>query len=320
MWFELPSLSPIWQLFAPVLAALLSVLHPQGAPGPAQEAPMHSPRSPQFISSSKATTEGAGVHLRRAFGYAELPRFDPFLMLDDFRSSNPDQYLEGFPWHPHRGIETITYMLEGSVEHADSLGNRGVIGPGGVQWMTAGGGIIHQEMPKPGPDGRMGGFQLWANLPAANKLMPPRYRELTDEDIPRVAIPGGEVLVLAGTLGGITGPVTDVVTAPEYLDLRLQAGASLLHPTPPGHTVFAYVFAGELLLGGRLLSDHSLVLCGDGDHVNLKGGPRGASLLLVSGRPIGEPIAWRGPVVMNTDEEIRQAFEDYRNGTFAAAH
>ena len=298
---------------------------------------MGKTREIRRILRSQPAIEGAGVRLKRAFAFRELPAFDPFLLLDDFRADNPRQYLLGFPWHPHRGIETITYMLEGHVEHGDSLGNRGSIGPGDVQWMTAGSGIIHMEMPKGDPGGRMGGFQLWANLPAARKMMPPRYREVHREQIPEVDTGGGAVIrVICGAVEGTRGPVQDIVTDPSYLDVRMQPESRFVHPTPPGHTVFAYFIGGRARCGngagppdardrgeedrvaGRnpWLEDENLILFEDGDQVVLHTGGQPVRFLLVSGRPIGEPVAWHGPIVMNTQQELDVAFEEYRTGRF----
>jgi redox-sensitive bicupin YhaK (pirin superfamily) len=272
------------------------------------------------VLASLPTLEGAGVHLRRAFGYAQAPRFDPFLLLDDFRSTDPKKYLAGFPWHPHRGIETITTMLEGSVEHGDSLGNRGTIHPGDVQWMTAGSGIIHQEMPKPDPRGRMGGFQLWANLPASHKMIDPRYRDVLSDRIPIVETDSGaRVRVVCGEVGGASGPVRDVVTEPEYLDVELASGTTFEHGIPRGATALAYLFEGSARFDpeseGAVVSEH-LIAFVDGDSVRVRAEAGGARFLLLSGRPIGEPVAWRGPIVMNTEEELRLAFSEYRDGTF----
>ncbi|MFA6954898.1 MAG: pirin family protein [Thermoanaerobaculia bacterium] len=289
------------------------------------------------VIKSRATIEGAGVHLHRAIGFGPPEQYDPFLLLDDFRSDEPDEYQNGFPWHPHRGMETITYVLAGEVEHADSLGNKGVIAPGDVQWMTAGSGIIHQEMPKGDETGAMHGFQLWANLPAANKMMKPRYRGVKSAEIPSVADPSGATIkVIAGTVDGITGPVRDVVTNPEYLDVSLPAGMSFRHETPRGHTVFAYVIGGEGLfcqqsdpysyeaVGGnyfdtkreRLIGDGHLVFFADGDAVSVVAEVEPVRFLLISGQPIREPIAWHGPIVMNTQDELRIAFEDLERNTF----
>jgi redox-sensitive bicupin YhaK (pirin superfamily) len=262
------------------------------------------------------------------------------LLLDDFRSDEPDHYLKGFPWHPHRGMETITYVLRGDVEHGDSLGNRGVISAGDVQWMTAGSGILHQEMPKGDASGAMYGFQLWANLPAANKMMAPRYRGIVSGEIPDVADSGGATIkIIAGSVGGVTGPVRDVVTSPEYLDVSLPPASAFTHRTPRGHTVFAYVFGGKGIFCKQkdpysyeaegegyfdmerapLIGDGHLVLFGDGDAVSVMTEAEPLRFLLISGKPIGEPIAWHGPIVMNTQEELRVAFEELERGTFIKA-
>jgi redox-sensitive bicupin YhaK (pirin superfamily) len=219
------------------------------------------------IFKSRPTIEGAGVHLKRAFGYSQVPQFDPFLMLDDFHTANPAEYLAGFPWHPHRGIETITYVLEGLVEHGDSMGNKGVIGPGDVQWMTAGSGIIHQEMPKGDESGRMGGFQLWANLPASHKMMEPRYRDVKSDQIPVISTASGvKIRVICGEVNGTRGPVRDIFTDPQYLDLTIPAGTEFTHPTNPDHTVFAYVIAGRACFcqaKDPFVTNESLVLFDD---------------------------------------------------------
>lgn len=269
---------------------------------------------------SVPTMEGAGVRLRRAFGRERMPRLDPFLLLDDFRGSDPSDYIAGFPWHPHRGIETITYMLEGRVEHGDSLGNQGIIEPGDVQWMTAGSGIVHQEMPKPNADGRMGGFQLWANLPAAQKMMEPRYRDVLSKDIPVIETDSGATIrIVSGTVEDTEGPVRDIVTQPEYLDVCLSSESQFEHEIAHQMNAMAYVFEGAALFDPeqleRTTSDH-LILWGEGDRISIRAGEQGARFLLISGKPIGEPIAWRGPIVMNTDEELSLAFEEYRAGTF----
>ncbi len=292
------------------------------------------------VVKSRPTVEGAGVHLRRAIGFGPPEIYDPFLLLDDFRSDEPERYLKGFPWHPHRGMETITYVLRGEVEHGDSLGNRGVISPGDVQWMTAGSGIVHQEMPKGDPSGAMYGFQLWANLPAANKMMDPRYRGISAEQIPEVKdASGATIKVIAGAVNGTTGPVTDVVTRPEYLDVTVPPGVTFSHETPRGHTAFAYVIGGRGAFSRQkdpysyevegagyfdmkrdaLVDDGHLVLFGDGDTVTATTEAEPVRFLLVSGKPIGEPIAWYGPIVMNTQEELRAAFEELKAGTFIKA-
>lgn len=275
------------------------------------------------VMKSRPTIEGAGVHLKRAFGFGHEHIFDPFLLLDDFRSDNPEHYLKGFPWHPHRGIETITYVLSGDVEHGDSMGNKGIISSGDVQWMTAGSGIIHQEMPKGAPDGSMSGFQLWANLPRSDKMMDPRYRDVKSDQIPEVSLEDGtKIRVICGNAGDIQGPVRDIVIDPEYLDITVPAGSEFSHPTKRGHTVLAYViggtgqFGGESMGQGPFISNGDLVLFGDGDRVAVSTKGDHIRFLLISGKPIGEPIAWYGPIVMNTKEELRIAFEEFNNGTF----
>ncbi len=298
---------------------------------------MDKTRSIRKVLISQPTLEGAGVHLRRGFGFREVPQFDPFLMFDDFRQDDPAKFLPGFPWHPHRGIETITYMIRGTAEHGDSLGHRGVIGPGDVQWMTAGSGIVHQEMPKGGPDGRMGGFQLWANLPAAQKMMDPRYRDVKAADIPEVALPGGVTArIVCGAVGKVRGPVRDIVIEPEYLDVAMPPEAEFVHPTGLGRTVLAYVFEGQACFSGEdarpsydiepasyfdlerkpVQGDHAVIVFGDGRQVKVRTAASPVRFLFVSGRPLGEPVAWQGPIVMNTQEELRTAFREYRAGTF----
>jgi redox-sensitive bicupin YhaK (pirin superfamily) len=262
--------------------------------------------------------EGAGVRLRRVFGFSQLPILDPFLLLDNFGSDNPSDYIAGFPWHPHRGIETITYMRDGYVKHGDSLGNGGIIGPGDVQWMTAGSGIIHEEMPQLS-DGKLSGFQLWANLPASHKMMNPRYRDVTSEDIANVSLDNGvDVKIIAGQVNGVKGPVSDVVIEPEYLDVYVPSGKVFEHQVPIGHTVFAYSYSGSGKFSpssNKMQNTDVLVLYDDGDMVSIEASTD-MRFLLVSGRPLNEPIAWRGPIVMNTDEELRLAFSEYRDGTF----
>jgi len=289
------------------------------------------------VWKAKPTIEGAGVHLKRVFGYHEVPQLDPFLLLDDFRSNDPAEYVRGFPWHPHRGIETITYVLAGDVEHGDSLGDRGVISSGDVQWMTAGSGIIHQEMPKGDREGRMWGFQLWANLPARHKMMDPRYREVKRDDIPQAkTAEGATVRVVCGEVAGVRGPVREIVTEPEYLDVSIPARSTFRHPVKAGHTIFAYVFEGEGYFDPErdpyaredvgesyfdmerpcVCGDRTVVLYGPGDTVAVSTEERPVRFLLVSGRPLGEPIAWYGPIVMNTQAELRVAFREYEQGTF----
>ncbi|KAB2890999.1 MAG: pirin family protein [Desulfobulbaceae bacterium] len=277
-------------------------------------------RTPVKISQSIPTLEGAGVHLRRAFGFGDTALFDPFLLFDDFRSDHPDQYLKGFPWHPHRGIETITYVLAGDVEHGDSLGNRGTISSGDVQWMTAGSGIIHQEMPKGDERGRMHGFQLWCNLPAAEKMCAPRYRDVTAAMIPTVTTADGAVImVICGRVGETAGPVEDITIAPQYLDITVPAGADFSHPTRPGDTVVAYVIDGSACFAPDAKTESgncSLLVFSDGDRLAVRTANRQARFLLFSGRPLREPVAWRGPIVMNTEEELQTAFREYHEGTF----
>jgi len=298
---------------------------------------MSTIRKIQKIWKSRPTIEGAGVHLKRAFGYNQVPQIDPFLLLDDFRSDNPDHYVKGFPWHPHRGIETITYLLQGEVEHGDSMGNRGLISSGDVQWMTAGNGIIHQEMPKGDKKRRMSGFQLWANLPASHKMMDPRYRDVKDLQIPEISLKSGaKVKIICGKVNGTQGPVQDIVTDPEYLDVTVPAGATFTHPVRRGQKAFAYVIEGEAyfdqsrdsytheVIGSNyfdfkrscICGNETMVLYGDGDEVSVTPEKNAVRFLLVSGRPIGEPVAWYGPIVMNTQEELKLAFEEYQNGTF----
>jgi redox-sensitive bicupin YhaK (pirin superfamily) len=289
------------------------------------------------VVKSHPTVEGAGVHLHRAIGLGPPELYDPFLLLDDFRSDRPDEYRAGFPWHPHRGMETITYVLRGEVEHRDNLGNHGVIGPGDVQWMTAGSGIIHEEMPKGHADGKMYGFQLWANLPAADKMREPRYRGIPASEIPEVHDAGGATIkIIAGSADGVSGPVRDVVTNPGYLDVSLPAGKTFTRPTASGQTVFAYVIGGSGVFNrqddpysfeaegdsyfdqerDRRIGDRHLVFFDDGDAVTMTAGADDLRFLLVSGTPIREPIAWRGPIVMNTQQELRVAFEELDRGTF----
>jgi quercetin 2,3-dioxygenase len=272
------------------------------------------------MSHSRETMEGAGVRLHRAFGYNEIPDFDPFLMLDDFRADRPKDYLAGFPWHPHRGIETVTYMLEGTVEHGDSMGHAGNVDAGCVQWMTAGSGIIHQEMPKP-VDGHMGGFQLWVSLPRKHKMMAPRYQEIRADEIPGVTLPGGaSVRVISGTVAGVSGPVRDILAEPEYLDVSLEPDAGFSHPVKPGYMAAVYVIGGS----GRFdqhrkedLVNRTMALFGDeGETVGVRAGSNGVRFLFFSGKPLREPIAWGGPIVMNTQEELQQAFTEYENDTF----
>ena len=295
-------------------------------------------RPVKSISQSKATIEGAGVKLRRAFGFGDTSAFDPFLLLDDFRNDRPDDYRAGFPWHPHRGIETITYVLAGTVEHQDSLGNKGALGAGDVQWMTAGSGILHQEMPQGDRAGRMHGFQLWANLPSSLKMTAPRYQDVKAQEIPQVIDDDGtRVRVVCGEFWGKRGPVEGVAADPHYLDIWVPPGVRKTLPVETGRHAFAYVFEGsgsfasasqpfgvltEKEIDGReafireRTGNRSLVLFDNGDELTVQAGEQGIRFLLVSGKPIEEPVAWYGPIVMNTQAELNQAVSELRNGTF----
>lgn len=318
-------------------------------------------RAVKQMVKSQPTMEGAGVHLRRAFGFGKTEEFDPFLLLDDFRNERPEDYLAGFPWHPHRGIETITYVLSGTVEHGDSLGNEGAISPGDVQWMTAGSGIIHQEMPKGDEGGRMHGFQLWANLPAVLKMTPPRYQDIKSADVPQVVDDDGTVArVICGSLWGARGPVDGIAADPNYIDISVPPGGRKRIPVELERHAFAYVFAGSgtfrdaseplaaptdfvregteladnddlrrrAAAGGRTHSgavaadgeraadNRSLVLFDRGDEVVVQAGDEGIRFLLVSGKPLQEPVAWHGPIVMNTRAELHQAMAELQDGTF----
>jgi len=289
------------------------------------------------IIEPKPTIEGAGVKLQRAFGFGQTSDFDPFLLLDDFRNDNPSDYLAGFPWHPHRGIETITYVLAGSVEHGDSLGNTGKMTAGDVQWMTAGSGILHQEMPKGDSQGRMHGFQLWANLPASLKMTNPRYQDIPSSAIPEVTDDDGTtVRVICGQFWGKRGPVEGVAADPSYLDVFVPAGKRKQLKVDTRRNAFAYVFAGSGNFRGAsdpraVLTDkvvdpnappvydaknHSLVLFDSGDEISVQAGDAGIRFLLVSGKPIEEPVAWYGPIVMNTQDQLRQAVAELKSGTF----
>ena len=296
-------------------------------------------RAVKRITQSSPTVEGAGVKLHRGFGFGDTTEFDPFLLFDDFRNDRPADFLNGFPWHPHRGIETITYVLAGEVAHGDSLGNAGTLGAGDVQWMTAGSGIIHQEMPKGDPQGRMHGFQLWANLPASLKMTTPRYQDVAAGDIPAITDDDGtHVRVVCGEFWGRRGPVEGIAADPSYLDISVPPNARKTLPVEVSRHAFAYVFAGSgtfrdasgprpVLTDNTGTStddnaiyndarDRSLIVFDRGDEVTVQAGPAGIRFLLVSGKPLEEPVAWYGPIVMNTKAQLQQAIEEYRNGTF----
>jgi redox-sensitive bicupin YhaK (pirin superfamily) len=282
-----------------------------------KEGVMPSTRSIAAILTSQATTEGAGVRLKRVFGHREAPKLDPFLLLDDFRSDNPGHYLKGFPWHPHRGIETITYILKGEVAHGDSLGNSGLIGSGDLQWMTAGSGIIHQEMPRGDAQGALQGFQLWTNLPAAQKMMAPRYRGITADQIPSLVLDKGiEVKPIAGTVAGARGPVEDIVTDPTYIDCTVPEAETFTYPTDPAHTVFVYVIGGSGRSAGETIDNGQLALYAEGTQVSVSAINGPVRFLLLAGRPLNESVAWQGPIVMNSEAELETAFREYREGTF----
>jgi len=265
----------------------------------------------QYVPAMQAT-EGAGVTVHRTIGTPSLRHLDPFLMLDHFSSDDPGQYIAGFPDHPHRGFVTLTYMIDGHMLHEDSMGNRGDLRSGGVQWMKAASGVIHSEMPQQN-DGLMRGFQLWINLPAREKMSDPEYQNFEPEQIPTVTAGGARVRVIAGSYGEAQGPVRDPVTAVQYLDVALDAGARFVHPVEPAWTGFLYLFEGALTVGETALPLHSLAVLGEGDTVSVRAGPEGARFILAAGRPLNEPIVQYGPFVMTTPEEIRRAFEDYQN-------
>lgn len=289
-------------------------------------------------SKAQPTMEGAGVHLHRAFGFNDPSELDPFLLFDDFRNEMPELYAEGFPWHPHRGIETITYVLSGTVDHEDSLGNKGALGAGDVQWMTAGSGILHQEMPQGNASGQMHGFQLWANLPRDLKMTAPRYQDVGASEIPMIEDDDGTVVkVITGSFWGKTGPVDGIAADPQYLDVYIPAGVHKVLPVDTYNRTFAYVFEGAgkfadastpegVLLEKEVMGEEvnirdlsgnrTLVKFDTGDSISVQAGEEGMRFLLISGKPIEEPVAWHGPIVMNTRDELQQAFTDLRNGTF----
>jgi redox-sensitive bicupin YhaK (pirin superfamily) len=294
-------------------------------------------RAVKKILRPQPTLEGAGVKLQRGFGFGDPKEFDPFLLFDDFRNDNPEEYLAGFPWHPHRGIETITYVLAGQVDHGDSLGNSGTLSGGDVQWMTAGSGIIHQEMPKGDAQGRMHGFQLWANLPSSLKMTTPRYQDVAGKDIPEVVDDDGtRVRVVCGNFWGTSGPVDGIAADPIYLDVSVPPGRRKTLPVETTRHAFAYVFAGSGTFRNASdpkavktdgvsagsgspaedLGNRSLLLFDRGDEVTVQAGEQGIRFLLVSGKPIEEPVAWYGPIVMNTEDELRVAVAEMRAGTF----
>ena len=294
-------------------------------------------RVPKKIVAAKPHVEGAGVHLHRGFGFGETAPYDPFLLFDDFRNDDPRRYSKGFPWHPHRGIETITYVLAGEVEHRDSLGNKGTLGAGDIQWMTAGSGILHQEMPQGDKRGRMHGFQLWANLPAKHKMTKPRYQDVESKNVPTVVDDDGtSVRVLCGDFWGKSGPVQGIAAEPRYLDISLPPSTTRSIPIETTQHAFAYIIAGSVRFrdgskpkdirvedpmnhGATLqqfAGNRSLVLFDQGDSIRVESGERGGRFLLVSGEPIKEPVAWRGPIVMNTQDELRHAFHELKQGTF----
>ena len=294
-------------------------------------------RAVKRVIEAAPTVEGAGVKLHRGFGFGDTADFDPFLLFDDFRNDRPADFLKGFPWHPHRGIETITYVLAGSVEHGDSLGNHGTLGAGDIQWMTAGSGIIHQEMPQGDPQGRMHGFQLWANLPASLKMTSPRYQDVAARDIPSITDDDGtNVRVVCGEFWGRKGPVDGVAAEPQYLDVSVPPNTRKTLPVEVSRHAFAYVFAGSGSFRDasgplpvktddtgdvdnavyKAAGDRSLVVFDRGDEVTVQAGEHGIRFLLVSGKPLEEPVAWYGPIVMNTQAELRQALDEFRKGTF----
>jgi len=297
-------------------------------------------RPVKSISGTQPTTEGAGVYLQRVFGFGDTDLSDPFLLMDDFRNDNPEHFAAGFPWHPHRGIETITYVLAGSVDHADSLGNAGSLGPGSVQWMTAGSGILHQEMPKGDKAGRMHGFQLWANLPSSLKMTAPRYQDIQGKDVPQIVDDDGTLVrVVVGNFWGKQGPVEGIAADPQYLDIMVPPNTRKVLPVDTYRNAFAYIFEGSAAfrdasnpIGVMVEKEHdgqeirlrdysgnrTLVMFGTGDEIVVSSGEAGVRFLLVSGKPIREPVAWHGPIVMNTRAEIKQALQDLDSGNFIA--
>lgn len=280
-------------------------------------------RNVAAVTQGRETSDGAGVRLKRIIGQPDLDYLDPFLMLDAFGSDEATDYIAGFPSHPHRGIETVTYMLAGRMRHEDDTGNAGILGPGGAQWMTAGRGIIHSEMPEQ-EEGEMRGFQLWVNLPRKSKMCPPHYQNIEPEEIPEVTRDGGvTVKLIAGKLDGVEGPVRGIEADPQYMDIRIPAGAVSDHDIAPDHNAFVYVFGGGAEIGAgedtdaKLIRDGDLAVLGAGDAVRIRAGDEGARLILVAGRPLNEPVFKHGPFVMNSKEEIIQAIHDYQNGVLS---
>jgi len=278
-------------------------------------------REVKRIVSGKHTIDGAGVELIRVIGKPDVDDFDPFLMLDAFDHDNPEKYIKGFPWHPHRGIETVTYLLEGEVDHGDSLGNSGVIGDGDCQWMTAGSGIIHQEMPQPRP--KMLGVQLWINLPSNHKMTRPKYRDFTSNDIPVINENNNRIHLIAGDFAGIRGPMEEITVQPTFMDIAVSAGDTFTFITPPDHTLFIYILRGTAMTGesySQAIGEKQAVLFDRGDEMQIKAGSESLRFLLFSGKPLHEPIAWGGPIVMNTHEELELAFKEIKEGTFIKEH
>jgi quercetin 2,3-dioxygenase len=278
---------------------------------------MKDQRQIQTVIAPQYVIEGAGVLLQRSIAPRVSNEFDPFLLFDHFAFNDPiEGPIRGFPMHPHRGIETVTYMLEGATHHRDSLGNSGLIGPGDVQWMTSGRGILHEEMPRRGPSGNIYGFQLWVNLPAAQKMVAPRYQEVNAATIPAYESDGVRVRVVAGSFEGVAGPVTEIAASPLYLDVQMAPGRELVQAVPVGHTALAYLFEGEASFGDQAAAAVHMIQFGNGDHIRVKTGANAARFMLIAGQPFREPIAPYGPFVMNTREQIQQALSDLRNGTF----
>lgn len=280
---------------------------------------MPSVRSVKTVLKAKPTTDGAGVELNRAFGFTEVPLFDPFLLLDDFGSDDPDKYIAGFPYHPHRGIETVTYLLEGEIEHQDSIGNRGIIKSGGVQWMTAGSGIIHQEMPAITDKNFMRGFQLWLNLPAKEKMTSPKYQNLNKEQIPTIiSETGTTVRIISGNFAGLAGPVKGIYTEPEFMDFSLLPQKELIKETPTDYTVFSYIIEGSAIVSETNIKVEkgSVILYEAGDTIKLIAQAEGVRFLHCAGKPLNEKIAWKGPIVMNSEKELNEAFKELQSNSF----